>query len=333
MDILIKSFNRPYYLDRCLYSIQKHITGYDRIYILDDGTPQKYLDKITQKYTEVKILKSALHQVKSTAGDHLNEFKIPIDFWVESANMASDHFLLLEDDIWVVEDLDLKSLGFTLKNKNVVFLKLFWLGNPKLTTNRITEVFEVFNMVKPRLLTGIPFLFKLIFRTYGYGFNKLVGFFKLNAFKNILPYYSIYSVAGAIFKKSYFTCLWQNHDDEIDESLQLFNALHYLKTHPESQIAHGKKEYFKTGFCSSATFGVKKSETDNMKLLKVNRLLNEAWMKNEFAAINSLPKDLKETEILDILNTETGDLELALIWEKWVEAFKQKYRKFGCKID
>ena len=47
MDIIIKSFNRPYYLDRCLQSIQTFVQDSKyTIMVLDDGTSQKYLDKI-----------------------------------------------------------------------------------------------------------------------------------------------------------------------------------------------------------------------------------------------------------------------------------------------
>ena len=41
MDILIKSFNRPFYLDRCLNSIHSFVSGDYRVSILDDGTPAK----------------------------------------------------------------------------------------------------------------------------------------------------------------------------------------------------------------------------------------------------------------------------------------------------
>ena len=66
MDILIKSFNRPYYLDRCLQSIAKYAQNPDySIIVLDDGTPQKYLDKIQEKHSEIKILKSEFYTEKS----------------------------------------------------------------------------------------------------------------------------------------------------------------------------------------------------------------------------------------------------------------------------
>ena len=164
MDILIKSFNRPYYLERCLYSIEKHIKGCSSIFILDDGTPDKYLNKILDDYPNVKILKSNFYEIKSNSVGELQEFKIPIDFWIQSVQIASDYFLLLEDDFWVVENLDLSHVNFELKEKQIVFLKLIWLGNPKLTTTRIREKLEEFNIVSPKLLTTNPFLFKLVFK-------------------------------------------------------------------------------------------------------------------------------------------------------------------------
>ena len=110
MDILIKSFNRPYYLDRCLYSIQKFgINFKGNIYIMDDGTPKPFLDKIQKKYPTVKILKSEFYEEKArliSNAEPINNVKIPIDLWISSASIASEYFLLLEDDIWFTKPFD-----------------------------------------------------------------------------------------------------------------------------------------------------------------------------------------------------------------------------------
>ncbi len=63
-DIFIKSFNRPYYLDRCLQSTMKYVSGDFRIVVLDDGTPEKYLEKIKSKYPEIEIRVSNQFQFK-----------------------------------------------------------------------------------------------------------------------------------------------------------------------------------------------------------------------------------------------------------------------------
>ena len=67
MTILIKSFNRPFYLDRCIYSAYKFVLGDFNIKILDDGSPEKYLDKIQWKYPHISIVKSDNYDEKSQA--------------------------------------------------------------------------------------------------------------------------------------------------------------------------------------------------------------------------------------------------------------------------
>ena len=46
MDIVIKSFRRPFYLDRLLFSIYKHCRNFDKILISDGGTDEKYIEKL-----------------------------------------------------------------------------------------------------------------------------------------------------------------------------------------------------------------------------------------------------------------------------------------------
>ena len=48
INILIKSFNRAYYLDRCLNSISQFVLGEYEVIVLDDGTPKPYLKKIQE---------------------------------------------------------------------------------------------------------------------------------------------------------------------------------------------------------------------------------------------------------------------------------------------
>ena len=91
-DIFIKSFNRTFYLDRCLESIKKFVSGNYKITILDDGTPQKYLDKIKLKYPQIEILKSSNYTEKSSAiisGKEINGFQIPTDLWINAVKNAS----------------------------------------------------------------------------------------------------------------------------------------------------------------------------------------------------------------------------------------------------
>jgi len=91
ITILIKSFNRPFYLDRCLQSIEKLVTGDFKVKILDDGTPEKYLRKIREKHPSAGILTSSQYSQKIKAikenlesGSEINGFKIPTKMWFEA---------------------------------------------------------------------------------------------------------------------------------------------------------------------------------------------------------------------------------------------------------
>lgn len=94
MTILIKSFYRPYLLDRCLKSIYEKVVDANEINIivLDDGTPQKYLDKIKDryptisfkfsKYREEKIDKINKHLEKNRGGVFILRHKNSYRFMV-----------------------------------------------------------------------------------------------------------------------------------------------------------------------------------------------------------------------------------------------------------
>jgi len=334
MDILIKSFNRPYYLDRCLFSIQNHAkNSFGRIVVLDDGTPQQYLDKIQEKYPQVEITKSDLYDKKSSNLTESYNGEIPINFWVNSAKKSSEYFLLLEDDFWFTEDLDLVELEKEIIKDNLVFLKLFWLGNPKLTSKNIIKSKSIYNIIKPKLFTSIPFLYKKIFKTYGFRFNDVMKLLGLYTTEKNLAYYHIYSVAGSVFKKDYFISLWKKNNGKVDEGLQIENALKYLKSNSDSKIAHSKKEYFQTGFSTAATITHKKYEGVNLDIFEVNKFLNEAWLNNQFDVISSLPSDINAYEIEQVLNKVDDEGELTFEWKKWHDNFKNQYKRLGCKTE
>ena len=131
MDILIKSFNRPYYLDRCLQSIYFNCTESDfKIIILDDGTPQKYLDKLQIKFPDISIQKSEFYDLKSEKCDlglKPVTMEIPISLWITSVQKASEYFVLLEDDFWFTSKINLNKINEQAMIHNLAMLKLFWL--------------------------------------------------------------------------------------------------------------------------------------------------------------------------------------------------------------
>lgn len=338
MDILIKSFNRPYYLDRCIQSIVLNTQNSDyKIVVLDDGTPQKYLDKLLNKYPKIKILKSEFYTEKSIAIANENNFestKIPINLWIEAAQNATNFFLLIEDDFWFTKSFNLKKFRLNLEIDKIKMLKLCWLGNSKLLPENINSNNKIYSIYGPKLYTTKPLLFNFIFRLNILKSRKILSYFKIYNEERFLNYYTIYATSGAIFKKKYFLNLWKNHKKTVDEGLQLLNAVKFInKKKKSSNFGFSNTELMKTGFLSSASNQNKAFKNVTIDLFAFNKIINEAWFNNDFDAMENFPNDLNAEKMEELLINSNNPLAQASEWKKWVQAFKNQYIAFGCKID
>ncbi len=334
MDILIKSFNRPYYLDRCIQSIYANVLNSPvSISILDDGTPSKYLDKIQSKFPEVKIIKSEFYEEKSKSIEDnkvLKNHKIPINLWLNVAKQASDYFLLLEDDIWFTKNINLQESEAILKERNVAILKLIWLNNPKLVQGKTKTIKEIFTVYEPNVFTKNPYLYRLIFGITRFGNRKLMHFLKLFSDEKALNYYSIYGVAGAIFQKKYFLNLWHKHQNTVDENLQLKNAVKFWYNNSDINFARTSQEFLATGFLSSATN--KSFNNKDFDLFQFNKIINEAWFADNFDAMENFPNDLNSSKIEVLLANENNPNARVEDWNQWVFDFKKQFQDIGCAI-
>ena len=337
MDILIKSFNRPYYLDKCIQSILTFVIDSElKILVLDDGTSIDYLNKLQEKYPIISIVKSEYYQTKSEL--IISESKdfvsnIPINLWIESARNASDYFLMLEDDFWFTKSINLNNIIFDLEQNNILMLKLCWLGNSKLIPKSITKKINNLNIYKDKLITKNTFLHQLIFHTNKYFIAGFMRFIGLNTEQNLLDYYHIYATAGSIFNKKYFLSLWENHQNNVDESLQIKNALSFLNKNKNSNFGYFEQEFLKTGFASAATNSNKNYENTNIDMFVFNNILNQAWYNDEIIVTNDFENDLNFAEIETILEKTNNPNAHKLEWHKWTNAFKKQYTDFGCQID
>jgi hypothetical protein len=336
VDIVIKSFNRPYYLDRCLFSINKFLKNHDgNIIVIDDGTPIKYLNKIQKLFPKVSIVQTEFYNKKNfeiviNSGKQIPE--IPINSWIETIKKVSDYFLLLEDDIWFTQTLDFNKLADFIQNKNVAMVKMNWLSNESIINAQTLNSNNFFLEYKPKVITENPFFYKLIFNSHRFGISKIFKLLKLNTTQNILPYYSIYSVAGVLFSKDYFLNLWNGHTNKVNEQLQIINALKYYQNH-NSVFIRTQKEIVSTGFMSSATNFYKKSSKTDFDMMKFNAVLNLHWYEESFNVYDDLENDLSENAISAILISENNPKIKLENWKKWVEDFKNLYINLGCKIN
>jgi hypothetical protein len=333
MDIVIKSFNRAYCLDRCLHSIRIYLKNFKgNIYILEDGTPQIYLDKILKIYPEVIILKSDSYLLKSeliSKGEHNLPNNLPVELWFHAATLASDYFIVLEDDIWFTEEVDCLLLEQTCMQENIGLLKLIWLGNPSFIGKENGKETSQTILYKPKLKFKNILIFKLVYTKYRKIWRKLLTVLGIYSYQSELNYYSIYSVAGAVFKKVYFLDIWKNASSSVNEKQQLIQALEFYKKH-EIQLGRTTKEVLKTSFISSAFM---KKHLSEFNIHDLNATLNKHWLEKNEVFISSLESDISINKVERILIANNKSEAYIQQWKNWATAFKNSFINAGCKLD
>ena len=336
MDIIVKSFNRPYYLERCLRSIYQFARGSFRIVLLDDGTPPEYLARIREMFPEVAIFTSPLYEAKVAAlRAHVanerpfDQRTIPTGLWLEHVAAGSDIFLLLEDDIWLTGPLQLADIEQTMITQQLDMVKISWLGNPDVITGHKVPVGEHLEEIIPHipLTSKLLVLNKLGVRSA----LKKLGLMRLlrRDFQLQLPVYTLYGVASAFFTKRYWLYLWQGEQAHVDEVRQLQKAGQWYKQQ-RGRYAKSRVELTKTSFITSTTNMYKGVELD---IFAFNYYLNEAWRLGRLDSMQNFPADFSQDYLGAILQA-TGDTRVSPTeWAKWIQKFKAQYLSFGCEVE
>lgn len=338
VSIFIKSYNRAYYLDRCLGSILKNVSGNYNVTILDDGTPQKYLDKILSKYSSVNIVHSENYQLKSqsveeniVSGKSIDSMEIPTQLWVDAVSQADDYVLVTEDDVWFVEPVNLDEIVSTMKTKQIDLVKLGWLGNKKdeihLKTEKISNVLE--RTIPQNIFTGNEFLMELIL------YNKFKFFTILKKFGLVnqqtrRKYWALNSILMGLYHKDYWLHIWKDAYGKVDEKQQLRNAAvwYHKKRKNHNLIARTRMEYMKTTFQSSSTNSYH-AYGFAFDVNYFNYILNEAWYNNQFDAMQNYPNDFSTEYFEQFFDEKLDKAE----FRKWVGKFKMQYRNNGAQVD
>ena len=333
MDILIKSFYRPYYLDRCLYSIEKFVKGVSRVIILDDGTPSVYLEKIKQKYPYVIIHYSESYAEKIKNMPYaietgLAKFSVmPIHFWRSIVQDATEYFVMMEDDVWITHDIDLGEYAQLMKQEDLNIIKFRWWNNPIMEYGIHKPLSKDVDEVIPKL----PLLSESIIKNRYYLHSILS---RLKLLKKDAPFYfklrTLCDVAGHAFSKDFWLHIWPSSMTYFEEMIQLGKALEWKRKYPKYRFAKTKEEFADSTYLTSTAGAVEKL---GFSMFEVNYILNEAWLKNEFDITRNFPKDFTIEDIVSIL--ENGGMKTARIqaWKHWSEGWKTHFKSIGCIVD
>lgn len=123
VTIYLKAYSRPFYLDRTIRSIQRLVTGYDRIVVLNDGLGPAYIDKLRRDHPTIdvrtspkvagNVIAAPANPVFASRKKHFREldFFDPARFWWrEIARDPKDHIVVVDEDCWFHRPLDLTRL-------------------------------------------------------------------------------------------------------------------------------------------------------------------------------------------------------------------------------
>lgn len=301
-EILIKSFNRPFYLDRCLFSIEKYCKNYSAVKVLDDGTPEVYIQKIKMKYPWVEILRSSQSVEKKKAieenlngGAEIDGFKIPVDLWKNAVRKTTEYFIITEDDVWFTKEIDLGEFQSFMKDNKTDLLKL---GNLGVSPNGENYEWGKEKIIYPHfdLIAWNKPLMKAFFYN-NYKFYSLLYKLKIVDNFTFTKYYGLISILMGMYQKEYWLKLWENIDVQVDEKRQLLNASQYYRKNSNNKklIAVLADEAMKTTFKSSATNSYHKYG-NNFDVNRFNHILNKAWLRDEFDIIENFPRDFSDRD-------------------------------------
>lgn len=330
MDIYIKSFNRTYLLDRTIASIYHFLNGFNgKVVVLDDGTPNKYLYKIKEKYPSVIIKKSPFYLEKSEAilNNEVPVKLIPATFWRNEVLKGSERFILLEDDMWFTYKIDFSKFSNQINHSKMDMVKLIWLQNQTLISHNIITSTNYFNYTLPKVLTAKAQLFDAVFRTNKWKLGS-IAMRLINHKEALLKYYQLYSVAGCVFSKAYYSACWKSDQQNVDELRQISQL---LQSKSNFKVGNSVTEFVRTTCKTTASLISKDHLRASVDIFKINHLLNERWLHGDCYAITDFQNNISSKWIERII-LEDADAQLLTEWEQWYDAFVLSYRKIGCEV-
>jgi hypothetical protein len=295
MNIYIKTFNRPFYLDRCIRSIKFNVKGYNKIVVLEDGTLRKYQDKISQLHPDIEIRRSNADDEKfellknEKFSEIAARYMEPSRFWVEEVQKDDDpYFMMLEDDTWVVDELNLTELKQNMIDNSCVLAKAWWDGNKDTTR---------------------------VYKYFGFASGNMLCYYSPLITNSSISFYDLWIVCMAVFKKEYFIHCFSNLKRLADEQTQLIRAVEYYKSNPSVSFARTLQRACFQGW---ATPGRATSEYYDLGLRfhEYMECLNEAWYNNKLDVNEGYPFDFSNEYLLSFLK-ETLSERSVEAWIHW----------------
>jgi hypothetical protein len=315
LNIYVKANARAFFLDRCLRSIQKHVHGFAKIIVLNDGITGDYLTRLATLHPEVQFRRSdRIANDRANATQARGKRHNPARFWVrEIAADRHDHVLILEEDTWVTAPLDLTTLVPEIAASNALLLRLYWGCNASMSVadDVIREVpidhdrRLQYYMIPPRAL-------------------------------NMAEIYKIFPLAQSIFRTQYWVAAYAGTPYWDDEGHVLGKALGYvneqlLQKRPISFCTLDLEAIRHTALSTSRTDSGGKGVTHKIDAGLYNNALNDAWLAGEIDPMVNFPADPADETVLATMRRRLTEDQVGA-WQMWREDYKRMYLSLGVHL-
>jgi glycosyltransferase involved in cell wall biosynthesis len=298
MNIYIKTFNRPFYLERCIKSVLFNVSNYEEIIILDDGTQAEYKEKIIQLFPQIKWVSNAdgakYELVRSGNNQMAKElYGDPASFWLkEVMKDPNDYFLLIEDDTWCVNMLDLNHFEDVLKNENSVICKLFWGEyNADVEDASISRRYKLWNDLSLHLINP--------------------------SIQQVEDVYKIYIVAMAIFRKDYYENALRKVNHFADETTQITESLAFFQKMPEVTYCKTNERFIYQGWATSVRHDDAITVDVGINSFDFVDILNEAWFDNRMDVLANYPLDFDMDYLVNLFKAAELPEEKVKVYMDW----------------
>ena len=327
MEVVVKSFNRAYLLDHVLRSVRQGDEDEEHsVIVADDGTPDIYLEEICRRHNNIRIFRSGREI------DPENPANVPFSSQVHRAirnwkaavaAVQGESFLLLEDDTWFCSPVDLDGLGEVARSLGVVYLSLTE-GNEHFESLPVVSRDRYGNGIaigRPSFLDNSSKLFRFLqisqLGAPGLRFSvwRLARRTPLHPSTQWLRNYQAYGVTSAVFDKGWWLHLWESHQDEIQEGVQMERALRALWRQKSSSVGSMTRPVIRTTIRSSSQ-EVHQHGRPYFRVSLMNKCLNDAWL-NEGWNVDLRSGELDIQDVLLQFSRANMPKSLGPEWVTW----------------
>ncbi len=319
MEVFVKSFNRPFYLERCLLTIERCGGQSCNITVLDDGTPMKYLWEIQSRFPRVRIVQSPHGELKTkrvaegSFSESLNDAELAQlglvnsqQFWCQEIAKCNETYIcVMEEDCWFTRGCAFDDLVRHLNINGALLFRMFWNSIPAVSAQ---------DRINHRAQAG-GIEVQYYFPTLNNSFERTFWF----------------CGAQAIIRRDYWlhACTAPNYNFTI--GTQFSRAFDFVKqmTGKRMTFAQSAGQMIAHGYSTTARKTRFTGELFEPHIY--NEALSEAWLAGRFNSAEALPNDFSDDYIASVLGSEMNEDQVAN-WREWKLRFLNYYRSMGAEI-